>query len=222
MTDTSNPRRSAREVLREVEVEGLGRDAFLLRAVLAAGAALGAAAVPGVVGSALAQGGATVEGGPASPYDIRILGFALNLERMQADFYERALRGVRMSGETRALAEQIAEQERQHVEKLVSSLELLGGKATRPPSFRFPLGGEGAFLALAQNLEETAVGAYNGAMPAMRSTNVVDVAAGIAQVEARHAAGLRLRLGRPPSPPFSPALTTEQARQRTAQFTARR
>jgi hypothetical protein len=49
-------------------------------------------------------------------------------------------------------------------------------------------------------LEDAGVSAYNGAGPMIDSVEVLGAAGSIVQVEARHAALIRLTRGRPPAP----------------------
>ncbi len=68
-----------------------------------------------------------------------------------------------------------------------------------------------SFLKLAQTLEDTGVSAYNGAGPSIKSKDVLAAAGSIVQIEARHAAVIRLLRGQQPAPnAFDPALTKEQ------------
>ena len=53
--------------------------------------------------------------------------------------------------------------------------------------------------------------AYNGAAPAIKSKEVLGAAGSIVQVEARHAAAIRLLIGMDPSPgAFDKTLSTDQ------------
>jgi hypothetical protein len=76
----------------------------------------------------------------------------------------------------------------------------MGGKAVMAPTVEFPFSDEAAFLELAQTLEDTGVSAYNGAGPAIRSKELLTTAGAIVQVEARHAARIRLARNQPPAP----------------------
>lgn len=195
---------------RAIEVEGSSRSAFLTRAMLATAGTLGVAAVGPWLRSALAGIGVTGQGGPGATIDLTILGFALTLERLEAEYYERALEQVSLSGLTKTLAEEIAQNEQQHVEKLITVIQVLGGRADKPPRFTFPFGSQSQFLALAQTLEDTGVSAYNGSAPEVVSFEVLEAAGGIVQVEARHAAAIRLVRGNSPSPAFSPTMQRQQ------------
>jgi Ferritin-like domain len=60
--------------------------------------------------------------------------------------------------------------------------------------------GQSAFLKLASVLENTGVGAYNGAGPSLQSKQVLAAAGAIVQIEARHAAAIDLLIGTSPTP----------------------
>lgn len=49
-------------------------------------------------------------------------------------------------------------------------------------------------------LENTGVGAYNGAGPMLKSKQVLASAGSIVQIEARHAAAINLLIGKSPTP----------------------
>jgi hypothetical protein len=99
------------------------------------------------------------------------------------------------------------------VKALTGTIKQLGGKPVTAPgvdfgdAFRRPT----AFLRLAQTFEDTGVGAYNGAAPAIRSKEVLGAAGSIVQVEARHAAAIRGLNGEQPAEgAFDAALDTQQ------------
>jgi len=55
------------------------------------------------------------------------------------------------------------------------------------------------------------VSAYNGAAPAIESTDVLAAAGSIVQIEARHAAAIRLQRGEAPAPAAFDEALTDQA-----------
>lgn len=173
-----------------VEFEPMNRSAFLLKGVLAAGAVYGLASVSPVVRSAFGQGG-----GGASKGDIDILNFALTLEFLEADFYDQALKNVKLSGELKKLAQEIGENEQEHVDALSGAITDLGGKPVAEPKFTFPLEDEQSFLDLAVTLEDTGVSAYNGAGPLIESKELLATAGAIVQIEGRHAGVVRFEAG---------------------------
>lgn len=184
-------RKMSNPELAGVEVHGMSRGAFITRGALAAGAVYGIALVGPFVRQALAQAG----GG-----DVGILNFALTLEYLESTFYKEAQRKVKLSGDTRRLAKLIGGDEDQHVAALTMAIKGAGGKPVRAPRFSFPFSDEAGFLKLAQTLEDTGVGAYDGAAPQISSRDVLASAGAIVQVEARHAAAIRLANGAPPAP----------------------
>jgi rubrerythrin len=184
-----------------VEIHGMSRSAFLVRGALAAGAVYGLGTVRPFVAHAAAQ----IEGG-----DLEIVNFALTLEYLETEFYARALK-LGLSKDVKALATLIHDDEAQHVEALTATVKQLGGKPAAMPTFKFPLKDEKSFLALAQTLEDTGVSAYNGAAPAIKSAEVLGAAGSIVQVEARHAAAIRIHNGESPAPEaFDKPLATKQ------------
>jgi hypothetical protein len=173
------------------EVHGMTRSSFILRGALAAGAFYGTASVAPFVSQALAQTG----GG-----DAEILNFALTLEYLEADFYTAKGRQLALGGEARAYAAQFGAEEIEHVAALTAAIKQLGGTPVKKPGFVFPVASENSFLALASVLENTGVGAYNGAAPSLQSKQVLASAGSIVQIEARHAAAIDLLIGTSPTP----------------------
>jgi rubrerythrin len=188
-----------------LQVHGLTRSAFLARSALAAGTLYGAGAVAPVVRRALAQGA----GG-----DTTVLGFALTLERLEAAFYKEAVKVRGLSGEVKKALQEIAAHENAHVEQLTQTLEQLEGPAPEAPTLSMPGGlDERSLLSLAIRLEDTGVGAYNGAAPLIESSDLLIAAGSIVHVEARHAAALRELAGDEPAPEaFDRALTEDDVR----------
>lgn len=174
--------------LAATEVHGITRSSFILRGALAAGALYGTASVAPFVSQAFAETG----GG-----DVEILNFALTLEYLEADFYN--VKG-RLSGEARKYARVFGAEEAAHVSALSAAIKQLGGKPVAKPTFVFPATDEKSFLALASVLENTGVGAYNGAGPSLKSKEVLASAGSIVQIEARHAAAIDLLIGKSPTP----------------------
>ena len=79
------------------------------------------------------------------------------------------------------------------------------------PKFDFPYSDTAGFLKLAQTFEDTGVSAYNGAAPSIKSKDVLGSAGAIVQVEARHAAAIRLQNKQEPAPDaFDPSLDESQ------------
>jgi hypothetical protein len=175
--------------LAAVEVHGMSRSSFIARGALATGGLYGAGAVGQFVTRAFAQGGG----------DVDILNFALTLEYLEAAFYEEAVSKAGLSGEARKLAREIGDHEQQHVEALTGAIKKSGSKPVAAPKVTFPLSDEASFLKLAETFEDTGVAAYNGAAPMIQSAEILGVAGAIVQIEARHAAAIRVLKGDNPT-----------------------
>jgi hypothetical protein len=189
--------------LEGLEVSGLTRSSFILRGALAAGAVYGTTLVGPFVSQALAETG----GG-----DAEILNFALTLEYLESAFYNEKGKEVSLSGTAKSYAAMFGAQEAEHVAALTSAIKSLGGTPVAKPQFVFPVSDEKTFLALASVLENTGVGAYNGAAPSLSSKEVLATAGSIVQIEGRHAAAIDLLINRSPTPDggFDVPLTKEQ------------
>lgn len=202
--------------LAEVEVINdsgdLSRSDVILKGALAAGAVYGTFMVGPFVRKALAMSG----GG-----DVDILNFALTLEYLESTFYKEAKTRAKASGELKSLISLLAEDEKQHVEALTATIKQLGGKPVAEPKFDFAYNNTAGFLKLAQTFEDTGVSAYNGAGPMIESKEVLGAAGSIVQVEARHAAAIRLQNKEEPAPEaFDPSLDEAQVLKAVEPFIA--
>ena len=189
--------------LAEVEIDGMSRSDMIMKGVLAAGAVYGTVMVGPFLRQALAQSG----GG-----DVEILNFALTLEYLESAFYKEAVAGkAKAKGDLMTLINLISDDEAQHVEALTATIKKLGGTPVAEPKFNFPYTDTAGFLKLSQTFEDTGVSAYNGAAPSIKSKDVLAAAGGIVQVEARHAAAIRLQNKQTPAPDaFDPSLDMSQ------------
>ena len=176
--------------LESIEVHGVTRSSFILRGALAAGAVYGIGTVSPFVGEAIAQG---------DMGDIDIVNFALTLEYLETAFYKEGLK-LGLSSSVKKIATEFGDQESQHVDALTKAVQSLGGTPAPMPKFSFGVTDEKSFLKLAQVLEDTGVGAYNGAAPSIKSKEVLGAAGTIVQIEARHAAAIRLINKAAPAP----------------------
>ncbi|HEX3240386.1 MAG TPA: ferritin-like domain-containing protein [Solirubrobacterales bacterium] len=192
--------------------EDLSRSEVILKGALAAGAVYGTFMVGPFVRKALAMSG----GG-----DVDILNFALTLEFLESKFYEEAKSRAGAKGELKSLVDLIAKDEKEHVEALTATIKQLGGKPVAEPKFDFAYNDTAGFLELAQTFEDTGVSAYNGAAPAIKSKDVLAAAGSIVQIEARHAAAIRLQNKEEPSPDaFDPSLDEAQVLKAVEPFIA--
>ncbi|HYP48354.1 MAG TPA: ferritin-like domain-containing protein [Thermoleophilaceae bacterium] len=191
--------------LAAIDIQGHTRQAFILKGAVAAGAVYGLAAVGPYVKAATAQ-----EGGG----DVEILNFALTLEYLETAYYTEGLKKTPgLTSDVKKLAKEIRGNEAAHVAALTKTINDLGGKPVKAPMVDFgeAFANQKSFLKLAQTLEDTGVSAYNGAGPAIKNKDVLAAAGSIVQVEARHAAAIRLLNGQPISDGgFDKTLTVKQ------------
>ncbi|HEV2058019.1 MAG TPA: ferritin-like domain-containing protein [Solirubrobacteraceae bacterium] len=172
--------------LATIKVHGMTREAFLMRSTLAAGAAYGTLSATGLITKALADSGSG---------DVDILNFALTLEFLENEFYVRAAKQVNgLSKYESDLTKELRDNEAEHVDALTATIKDLGGKPASKPKVDFggAFASRASYLKTANTLEDTGVSAYNGAAPAIESTDVLAAAGSIVQIEARHAALIRL------------------------------
>jgi ferritin-like protein len=192
--------------------EDLSRSEVILKGALAAGAVYGTFMVGPFVRQALAMSGGS---------DVDILNFALTLEYLESTFYKEAKSRAHANGELMKLIDLLAEDEQQHVEALTATIKKLGGKPVEEPKFNFEYSDAAGFLKLAQTFEDTGVSAYNGAGPSIKSKEVLGAAGSIVQVEARHAAAIRLQNKEEPAPEaFDPSLDEAQVLKAVEPFIA--
>ena len=184
---------------------GTTRDAFLKRAAIFGGSAVAAASV----GMVLPQSAFATK-----KSDLAILNFALTLEYLESSFYAIAVGKGRFSPRVEQLAKVIRDHEIAHVKALVPTIKSLGGTPVKKPRFNFPpsiFADETTFLQTAMALEDTGVGAYNGAGPALTLRPVKEAAASIVAVEAMHASWVRGVAGTAPAPAsFDDLLTDDE------------
>ncbi len=199
--------------LAAIEIKGVTREAFLVRATLAAGATYGALSATPFITKALAQD----SGG-----DIDIVNYALTLEYLEAEFYTLAVKQVKgLSGDEMKLAKELRDNENEHVDALAATVKKLGGKAAAKPTLDFggAFADRATFLKTANTLEDAGVSAYNGAGPLIESVEVLAAAGSIVQIEARHAALIRLVRNKPPAPlAFDKAATMDEILKKVKPF----
>jgi hypothetical protein len=169
-----------------VEVHGMTRGSFILRGALTTGAVLGVDSVAPFVSNALAA---------TASSDMDILNFALLLEYLETNFYTVKGKQITLSGDAKKLASEFGAEEAEHVAALKAAIKSGGGTAVKMPTFSFPVTDEKSFLKLAYVLENTGVGAYNGAGPSFVDKALLAAAGSIVQTEARHAAAIGLLTG---------------------------
>jgi len=201
--------------MNETTATAQSRRGFLGKAALLGGGALAAGGLGAFAEAARAQSA------PAS--DLAILNFALTLEYLEAEFYDRARQGDfgNLNTGVQRFAEVLYSHEQAHVDTLNATIPALGGTPVRKPALKFPKLTQKTFVRTSIVLEQTGVGAYGGAFPSLKLKAVKEAALAIHSVEARHAAYARLVAGTlPANVAFFSPLTKEQVLKRAAPFFA--
>ncbi len=155
--------------------------------------------------------------------DIGILNFAYALEQLEAAFYITVVGNFYggATGEEQGILRDIKNHEVVHREFFQAALGAAAIPALAVDFSSVNFGSRASVLGVAAALEDTGVGAYNGAAAFLRSGDYLGVAGKIVSVEARHAAAIRDVAGRNFAPrAFDQALTFEQVFRRAGPFIA--
>jgi hypothetical protein len=189
------------------------RAAFLSR-----GAKGGLALVAGA--SVLAMTNGPAFGSITADTDIAKL--AATAELLAIDFYTRSIRSGKLKGAEAAYLAAALQNEKDHYKALAG---VLGRAAPKGLRFKFPSGTFASARSIGrtgQALETAFVGAYLGAVKALRSNDLKAVAAQIGNNESRHLAILsNIAAGTIVSgPSFPKALTAAQATRAVTPFLA--
>jgi hypothetical protein len=172
---------------------------------------------------------------PYTPTDVDILNFALNLEYLEAEFYLRAATGAGLPSSLRGtgagtvnvasntkvnfgstllqdLANEIAQQEVQHIQAIQATITAKGGTPVAAPNLDYtagftavasgaglpssfnPFGDPYSFFAAALAFEDTGVMAYTGSANLISDKNVLSAAASLQAAEAYHGGLMRTML----------------------------
>jgi rubrerythrin len=131
--------------------------------------------------------------------DLEILNYALTLEFLEADFYAQVIDSGLAKGDIATLAKAIGQSEQDHVDALTKTIKSLGGTPATKPETKFqPVLDKGLDFVLqtAATVENLGAAAYLGQAPRIKNKEILAAALSIHSVEARHAAGLNMLVGR--------------------------
>jgi rubrerythrin len=122
--------------------------------------------------------------------DLAILNYALTLEYLETEFYEKVVAAGLFNGKVGSLIKDFGSQEKTHVEALKGAVEKLGGTPVAKPEGKFPISSAGQVAQLAYTVENLGASAYLGQAASIQNAEVLASALAIHTVEARHAATL--------------------------------
>lgn len=122
--------------------------------------------------------------------DVDVLNYALTLEYLEAAFYQNGNKSNLVNGEAKAYLAKVQADEEAHVAAITATIKQLGGKPVKAPAVDFGKSFDSAhtYLTTSHTFENVGVGAYLGAAGYLKDKTVLQAAAGIFGVEARHAA----------------------------------
>jgi rubrerythrin len=136
----------------------------------------------------------------SSKGDVAILNYALTLEYLETEFYDKVLASGLFSGKAGSLIKDFGQQEMTHVEALKGAVEKMGGTPVVKPEGKFPITSASQVAELAYTVENLGAAAYLGQAPHIQNPEVLATALAIHTVEARHAATLGTLVKKPVTP----------------------
>jgi rubrerythrin len=177
--------------------DDVDRKRFLKMAGAGAGASFGAFVLAAcgssknsTTATSAAAPAATTSSSSAHTGDLAILNYALTLEYLETEFYEKVVASGFFSGKVGSLIDDFGHQEMTHVEVLKGAVEKLGGTPAAKPEGKFPVTSATQVAELAYTVENLGASAYLGQAPHIQSPEVLASALSIHTVEGRHAATL--------------------------------
>jgi hypothetical protein len=199
-------------VVRELARDDLERKKFLKMAGRTMGAGAAATALGAFIAAcggsssssssaspAAAGGGVTSTTSSAKGGDLAIVNYALTLEYLESQFYDKVALSGLFHGATLATLKRFGQEESDHVKALKSVAQKLGRPAAEPTG-KFPLHSAAQVAKLAATVENLGASAYLGQAGAIQSKEILAAALAIHTVEARHAATLNTMLKMSPTP----------------------
>lgn len=122
--------------------------------------------------------------------DEDVLNYALTLEFLESEFYRQGNEAGLLSGKEATYVQTIGADEDAHVAAISETIMTIGGTPVEAPAVDFgaAFASRESFLKTAHVFENLGVGAYLGAAGFIKNKDILQAAAGIFGVEARHAA----------------------------------
>ncbi|UTI64254.1 ferritin-like domain-containing protein [Paraconexibacter antarcticus] len=143
---------------------------------------------------------AAAASGGSEQGDLDILNYALTLEHLETDFYNKVIAAGLFKGAQADLLKHFGESEQQHVDALTATIKKLGGTPVAAPKSKFPIKDAMSVAKLAATVENLGAAAYLAQAPKIKNAEVLAAALSIHSVEARHAATLNTLIGKKITP----------------------
>jgi rubrerythrin len=140
--------------------------------------------------STAATTASTATGTASGSGDVAIANYALTLEYLETEFYEKVDASGLFKGATASLIKEFGDQELTHVEALKGAVTKLGGMPAEKPIGKFPIENANQVAGLAYTVENLGASAYLGQAAKIQNAELLAAALAIHTVEARHAATL--------------------------------
>lgn len=136
-------------------------------------------------------------GAPDFANDLEVLNYALTLEYLEAAFYKQGNAANLLEGMEKEYLATIQSDEETHVSALTDTIKSLGGKPVAVPGVDFgeSFASRDSYLKTSHVFENLGTSAYLGAAGFIKDKGILQAAASIFGVEARHAAVIGNLLG---------------------------
>jgi hypothetical protein len=178
---------------------GSGAAATALGAFIAACGSSSSSSSSSATTGAASSSAATSSSSNNSSGDLAIVNYALTLEYLESQFYDKVVKSGLFSGQNLSVIKTFRGEEHEHVAALEKVASSLGTPAAKPKG-KFPLKDAASVAKLAGAVENLGAAAYLGQAGNIKSKEILAAALAIHTVEARHAATLNLVLKLSPTP----------------------
>jgi hypothetical protein len=199
-------------VVQELARDDVERKKFLKKAgkTMGAGAAATglAAFIAACGGSSSSSSSATASSSAAASSssgtssdsgDLAVVNYALTLEYLEAQFYDKVVASGLFSGQNLSVIKTFRMDEHEHVGALMAVASKLGKPAPMPKG-KFPIQSAAQVTKLAAAVENLGASAYLGQAGNIKSKEILAAALSIHTIEARHAAVFNTLLKMSPTP----------------------
>jgi len=188
--DRSGALRELADEAGALDSNGTRREMLRRTGIAGAGFVAGGVLFNGMLSPAQAAGITFSTKKKSAANDAKIANYALTLEYLETEFYEKVDASGLFKGATASLIKEFGDQELTHVEALKGAVTKLGGTPAEKPMGKFPIENANQVAGLAYTVENLGASAYLGQAAKIQNAELLAAALAIHTVEARHAATL--------------------------------